>query len=155
MVPIRQMRSDKDTHFTTAIAANAYETEDLTGLAGNSVDIKGIAIHSDQRLTWDVAFYSKDTFGAVNQDSDMLLGVVTVANVASRIATLGADCALKANPASNSQYVAYVAKTIPYTDLDNTKQLHIALINRSGTTKTATVGGEVVVEAFYEPTTYA
>lgn len=155
MVPLRQIRSDKDTNFTTGIAAGAYETENLTGLPGNSVEIKGVAIHSDQRLAWDVAFYSKDTFGAANQDIDMLLGMVTVANVASRISTLGADCALKTNPASGSQYVAYVAKTIPYIDLDNRKELHIALINRSGTTKTATAGGEVVVEAFCEPTTYA
>jgi hypothetical protein len=154
MVPIRQIRSDKDTNFTTAVAANAYETENLTGLAGNSVEIRGIAIHSDQRLAWDVAFYSRDTFGASNQDNDMLLGVVTVANAASRIAVLGGDCALKTNPASNTQYVAYVAKTIPYIDIDNTAELHIALINRSGTTKTATTGGEVVVEVFYEPTTY-
>ena len=137
---LREISSDKDTHFTTAISGtNGQEQENITRLTSNNITVKGVAIHTDQKLAWDVLFYKTDAFGATDQDADTLCGYVKFANTV-----------YYANPASKTQFVSYSTVDIPYIDGDATNELHVALVNRSSTIKTAGGNGEVRVKCYYQ-----
>ena len=63
------VRTDKDTHFTGAIAQNAKEDENialpgaLAGVNGNARNmVRSIVLQSDENLAWELAFWSKDSF---------------------------------------------------------------------------------------------
>lgn len=134
------LRSDKDSHFTGAIAQNAVESENLTGLAWNKVRIRGIMLQADQQLKFRLIFWSKDTLDDTNLDLDAYIGEQEVDLVASGFQVAGA----------NQWYLDIRGLSIDYQDEDSTNELHISLQNLSPTAKAAGATGEVVVEVTME-----
>ena len=137
------VRSDKDSHFTGALAQNAVETEDIgfpadwATMVLSKAKILGVTIISDQQLAWDVKFYAKDTH-AVTSDLDL----------DSAIRTLKFDASAGVQEAGANQYYYDIDPTefpFIYHDEDNTSEFHVTLINRSATAKNAGATGEVVV----------
>ncbi len=134
--PLITIRSDKDIHFTGAIAQNAREDENIaTGMkSSHELWIESITIISDQNLEFDLYFFSKDTFSNADLDLDAFIDVVNFpVSAAKQIAAAG------------SYYYTSAALSLPYKDLDATAELHISLVNRSATGKNAGATGEVVV----------
>jgi hypothetical protein len=140
MTVIWTVRSDKDTHFTGAIAQNAKEDENLTGMAANKIRIKRVTCQSDENLAWEIQLWETDTFDDVDLDLDSYkASVIWAAADAMQIG------------AANQWYYDSGALDIPCEDLDGTFELHISLCNRSAAAKTAGANGEFIVMVEYEP----
>jgi len=140
--------SDKDTHFTTALAQNASESENLLlptaldGVNGNARSIiRGITVISDQNLDWQLVFFNSDTF--VNADIDLNTAIASYKFTASTDALQVGG--------SGSYYYFKDGLNLPYLDADNTGELHVLLVNRSATGKNAGATGEVVIKVHMEP----
>jgi hypothetical protein len=141
------VRTDKDTHFTGAIAQNAKEDENISlpvaleGMNGNARGlIRTIMLQSDQNLAWELAFWSGDGFDSTDVDLDTFISRWTFA-VADGIRYGGAG-----------QYYYYIeGLALPYVDDDNSGELHLSLVNRSATGKNAGGTGEVAVELSIQP----
>lgn len=136
------IRSDKDLHFTTALATDAEEQENLAGLPRDTVNIESITLLSQQRLTWDVLFYTRDTFNA-NADFDLQTWVARQRLPAAQGVQVGG--------AGLFLYDVNGLK-LPYTDQAATLELHVGLVNRSPLAKIAGVGGQVVLQVGVRPT---
>lgn len=139
MPQLLRLRSDKDSHFSNALNSNIMETEDLTGLQDSNIIIRRIAVQSDQLLTWGVLLWATDSADDADLDNDTFLGFVKFAQ---------ADAIREGG--SGQYYYPHIDLFIPYTDADSSKELHVSLINLSGTAKTATTGGEVVLDFTYQ-----
>lgn len=140
ILPFYILHSDKDTHFTGAIAQDASEEENLTGLMANRIRITGIAIQSDQQLHYQVALYGNDAFGDANLDLDYFKHIIDLDLTTYGIQTGGV----------NQYRMAMDGLAIDYEDLDGTEELHVALVNRSATAKNAGATGEVKLSFTYE-----
>jgi hypothetical protein len=138
--------TDKDTHFTGSIAQNAKEDENITGLGFNSGLVVTVTIISDQNLSWDVYFWGTDGADDTSDlDNEKFLGRVSFA--ASDGDRIGAANQYRyTTNHSNQPY-----QPIRYIDLDGTEELHVSLVNRSGTSKNAGATGEVVVQFVIDP----
>lgn len=144
--------SDKDTHFTGALATNAIEAENLTDIKARSGYIESVTIQSDQNLDWDLFFWATDGHeDATDYDNDYFLGkVVFVAADGERIAGAGQYYYSTSN--SSQPF-----RPFPYIDKDavdaatGAAELHIGLVNRNSTSKSAGASGEVVVRITYRP----
>jgi hypothetical protein len=141
------VRTDKDSHFTGAIAQNAKEDENvslpgaLAGVNGNARSlIRSIVVQSDENLAWELAFWSKDTFDDTDLDVDTFQSRWTFV-VADGIRFGGAG-----------QYYYYIdGLDIPYVDGDNSGELHISLVNRSSSGKSSGGSGEAIVAVTMQP----
>lgn len=140
LLPFHTLRSDKDDHFTGAIAQNAIEEESLTGLIANKVKITGVVILSDQQLDYRVILFSTDGFADADLDVDSLFNEVELdlLSYGWRIADTGKYC------------MVVTGLDIDYIDDDASKELHVALQNLSSTSKTAGADGEVILRFIYE-----
>ena len=134
------IRSDKDANFTTAIAVNAKEDENLAGLASNKIRIKRVRAQADNNLNWEWYMWSTDGFEDADLDIDSFRGRYYHDSLN------GVQIA-----AANQFYYDSGPTDITYEDLDGTFELHIALANRSGVAKTAGAAGEIIVDIDYEP----
>lgn len=134
------LRSDKDTHFTTALAQNAQESENLTGLASNKITIKEVSTQSDQNLDWDWFIFRTDGFEDVDLDLDSFGGEIY------EDAISGSQIA-----GANQYYYDTDELYKEHEDLDGTFELHLMLINRSAVAKIAGATGEIIVQIDYEP----
>lgn len=141
--------SDKDSHFTTELAENAIEHEDISFPTDFSVQeihellIEHVTIQSDQNLEWDIFVWS----GAENLNADLDLDEFTdyfnfPKSTGKQIA--GTAQFYYASPSSTKL-------GIPYVDTDNTSKLHVSLVNRSSTNKAAGATGEVKVRFGVRP----
>jgi hypothetical protein len=137
------IKSDKDTHFTGALAQYAKEDEDIAGMLTNEGRITGIAIESDQQLHYKLLFWNKDTKANVDLDVDEFCGEVDL-----DLATYGIQIA-----GTGQWYMDIRGLHLDYSDADLTKELHISLMNMSVTAKNAGATGEVVAKITYEPRT--
>lgn len=135
------LRSDKDTHFTGAIAQNAMEDENLTGLLSNKMRITGINLQADENLDFRVIFWKTDGFENADLDLDRFCGEVQVDLPTNGYRIAGA----------NQYYLDVRGLDIDYEDEDASNELHVSLMCLSAAGKTAGGGGEVVLEVFYEP----
>lgn len=129
------VRSDKDTHFTTALIQYASEYEDLSigGIAPTTrADgiITSIRLLSLQNLAWWVGFYTRRRNYQANYDLDTLVGAQSF---------VAGDAFLSA-----TTYI-YIATGLrmPYQDEDMLGELHVGLHNRSASAKTAGDGGQI------------
>lgn len=136
---VQLVRTDKDTHFTGALAQNASEDENIAGLNANAGRIRSVIVLSDENLDWEIQFYSKDTFRNADADLDALL---------ERVVFVAADG--KQDGGTGLYRYAFTGLDIPYQDLDATSELHISLVNRSAAGKSAGASGEVVVLVGFE-----
>jgi len=73
---IQAVRSDKDVHFTGALAKGESKQENLTGLVSNKIIIQGVSISAAQSLHLRLEFYSKDTFTDSDLDVDTFIGAI-------------------------------------------------------------------------------
>ena len=138
-----EAKTDKDTHFTGSIAQNAIEEENITGLDANEISITGVSIVSDQQLKFRLWFFETDKFQEANFDDDEFVDFIDL-----DLATDGAQIG-----ATGAWYYAVSCLCIDYEDLDNTKELHIALQNLSAAAKNAGASGEVKLKCSYIPRT--
>jgi hypothetical protein len=130
------IRSVMGTHFTSAIPADDKENENITGLAasGPNFVVRRVVVISKENLAWEVMLFGKDTFDTASPNTDQYLcSKIFSAGDGRRIAGAG--------------LYRYDSGDVhlPYSDLDVSGELHIALANRSGVAKTAGVPGEVIV----------
>lgn len=141
---IQVIRSDKDTHFTGALAQNAREDESIALPAQwrtTECVVEGIAVISDQNLEWDVYLFSSSAFSNSNMDLDMF------ADCTNFPSTSGKQIA----GAGSYYYPSPSGIQLPYKSADSS--IHIALVNRSATGKNAGATGEVVVLVYVRPVT--
>lgn len=137
---LNTIRSDKDTHFTEAIAQNAKEDENIAGLLSNNIRITKVAIQSDQQLDYRLIFWATDQFDNTDLDVDDFMAEREMDLTAYGFRIAGA----------NQWYMELDNLGIQYSDDDATHELHISLQNLSATGKNAGATGEVVVEITYE-----
>lgn len=141
--------SDKDTHFTGAIAQNAFEEENIAFptdwglLQYNRAEILNISLESKENLDWEVQFYATDGH-ADTSDLDVdsyITSILFPATDGKRNAGTG-QWKYDANPA----HVPFI-----YHDEDNSSEYHITLVNRSAAAKTAGAAGQAVVKIHANP----
>ena len=143
------IRSDKDTHFTEGLSSNQFENEDITGLAGVSGVIENIIILADQQLSFEVNFYQSDTFeDDSDYDNDGYLGGITFAAADGKQQNATGAYKYSAQKSSQSfQPITYVDKDA--ADVADSAavngELHVTLVNRDSTSKSAGAAGEVVI----------
>lgn len=142
-VPLQLIRSDKDTAFTGGLAQNAGENANLVGLQNNQGTIESVIFLADQRLAWEIQFYSRDTFDNADLDLDTYLGSIRFAE----------GDGLQVAGAGSFKYDVH-GLAIPYMDLDSSTELHVKLVNRSATAKNAGATGEVVLITGFRPGTW-
>lgn len=133
------IRSDKDSHFTTQLVTGAIETENLSFVLNDKLAkgiIREIRVISDQNLAWEVQIHFKDTFASAT-DADLDTFVF-----AKRFATGDGYQNAGAGP---YRYVCS-GLDVAYHDKDRTGEVHVAVLNRSATTKNSGATGECVVE---------
>ncbi len=140
--------SDKDTHFTGALAQNASEEENIAfpsdwGTLGvQKLNIRNISVLSDQPLSWELQFYATDGQGNADADTNSFItSLIFDASDAKQNDGTGLY-SYDANPA----HLPFV-----YHDEDNTSEFHLTLVNRSAAAKTAGAAGEVKVRIHAEP----
>lgn len=140
--------TDKDTHFTGALAQNAIEVEsidfpaDWSLLESHEIVIESIVVQSDQNLEWDIYLWSTSDYNETNLDADRFIDSFNFPTTAGkRIA--GAGQYYYSAPSNNIM--------VPYKDEDRTSKLHIGLVNRSATAKNAGATGEIVVKIAARP----
>lgn len=141
------IRSVSTVDFIAGIAQNAADTANLPipqvsqGAPGGGgvFTVNSCVIQSVENLAWEIWLFGKNTFEEAAIDNEFFLGSWTFTALAGlRIGSAGF-------------YHYFVSDLqIPYRDLDasgTTKaNLHIALINRSASAKTAGAGGAIVVQ---------
>ncbi|KKN50485.1 hypothetical protein LCGC14_0632100 [marine sediment metagenome] len=134
------LTSDKDIHFTGAIATNAIEAENLTGLVSSEIRITGVVVQSKQALDYRLVLFNKDTMEDTDLDVDAIISEIEVdmASYSFRIA------------GANQYYMIINGLSVDYEDLDETREIHVALQNLSAASKNAGATGEVTVKFLYE-----
>jgi len=146
--PAVHLDSDKDIHFTTAIAVNAKEDENIAGLTKNKILIVGVAIQAKVPLQdvpkhYRAIFWRTDGFDDVDLDLDRFIGAVEL-NLVNGWQIAGAN-----------QYYwdekLGRGNGIEYTDEDGSNELHVSLQNLGVGAKTAGVNGEVKLTISYVP----
>ena len=132
--------SDKDINFTGAIALNAKEDENLTGLETNKIVITDVMIEAEENLQFFLLLWSTDGFENADLDVDSFLGFIDldIPNNGFRIA------------GANQYYLNATGINLHYSDDDATNELHVSLLCRSAAGKTAGAAGEVKVKIAYK-----
>lgn len=131
---IYPVRSDKDEHFTGAIAQDGIERENLPNLRSDRVRISKVSIQAIQALHYQVLLYSTDAFDESDLDNDKF------------VASIDLDLATYGFQQTTSQYRMDIERSIDYLDEDETKELHVVLKNLDPTSKIAGTNGQVVLE---------
>lgn len=140
------VRTDKDSHFTGALATNAIELENVTGLKSPAFNIESVTLQSDQNLDWDIYVWATDGHSDTDVDLDYFLGKITfVAADGKQIAGAGqyyydtSSCSQPFRP-----FPAYDRDAVA-PGAGGKYELHTGLVNRSATSKNAGATGEVSV----------
>lgn len=138
---IKHIDTVSTTHFTTAIAQNAIEEENITGLSNNKITITGIAFQAKEALNYRLWIYDTDGFADTDLDLDQFNEYVDIdlSSTNGRIAGAG------------QYYYALTALSIDYSDEDASNELHLALQNLSAASKTAGAAGAVKAKITYKP----
>jgi hypothetical protein len=142
---IELLRTDKDVHFTGAIAQNAGENEDIvTNYHAKECLLMSLSMIADQNLDYELHFW-KDAqktgvFGTADIDSDRYLGFFS----------FPASGAKQVGEAGISSYYYHQTLTSPFRLKDETTttdrfNVHVRLMNRSATSKNAGATGEIVL----------
>jgi len=136
----RWIKSDKDTHFTGAITAGNKEDASLAGLLVGKVIIRSLQILSEDNCDFIVIFWSADTYDDTDLDSDTVLEIVS-----SPLAAVAIEVQ------SGVYYYSISDLYIPYSDDDDTDEIHLSLMVATGSAvnKAAGASGEVVVKIAY------
>lgn len=146
--PVLKVRTDKDVHFTTAISQNAADEESLSSTyvsaavrGRNNVArgrVRSIRILSDENLAWEVHFYGNSSFDTTDADTERFLG-------------MWAFVAGDAKTATSDSFYHYYIDGLDIAHESSDGLVHLRVINRSASAKTAGANGEMVVELGFEP----
>ena len=135
------LRTDKDAHFTGAVAIGDTENETLTGLGSDKVIIRRVVVEAIENRALTIAFFAASTFQTVDLDTDAYLGEVQF---------LAAD-GVRMNAATYPQYVYDSGElNMPYIDAEAAGQLNVAYVCRDAAGKAAGAAGYVTVRVVYE-----
>lgn len=140
------VRSDKDTHFTGALATNAMELEVLGDAAPTSANriptirskITRITVISEQNLAWDIMLFKAAFTPPLTADADLhpLVDWLSFA-AADAVRVAGAGLFL----------YTWSGMDFPYYTTDVMGRIHVGLINRDAVAKLAAgAGGAIAVE---------
>jgi hypothetical protein len=154
---IYKQRTDATVQWTGALATNAAATADITltsypGYNGQIESIlRGITVASVQNLAWEFDFFMSNTYQGSSTNTDTFIGRWSFA------ATDGVQIA------ATGDYLYYIdGLEIPLWNTDTaaitggngavagTAQLHIALVNRSATSKIAGASGNITATLWLE-----
>jgi len=138
---IQYLSSDKDTHFTEAIALNAIENENISGLLWNKITIREINIQAKEAMLFTVWFWGSSTLEDTDLDVDSYREFVNL-----DVSTSGKRIGL-----ANQYYLSSSNLHILYEDSDGTFTLHCGLMVSAGAGKTAGVLGEIQIDIGYTP----
>lgn len=128
------IRSVKGTHYTTLLAQNAIDLEDLGLYPSPAVVITRVSIWSDQNLDWDVAFFRNNTTQP-NADADIDAQIEWVSfEVADGVQIAGAGL------------WRYTTSGLTLRIHPDDGRAYVALINRNAVDKNAGATGEIVIE---------
>lgn len=134
-----RLSSDKDNHFTGAIAQDAKEDEDIIGLKSNHIRITRVAIQADENLRFRFLLWKTDGKDDADLDVDSFLAAIDLDIPSEGLRIAGAN-----------QYYLSKDVNIPYCDEDDTFELHCSLQCVSLAGKTAGAAGEVKIDTYYE-----
>ncbi len=140
------LSTDKDVHFTGAIALNAIEYEDIVGLTTNKITIKGVNIQAQEAMFYTLWLWKSIGHANVDIDVDSFREFVNldVATSGKRIAGAG------------QWYLQTTGLNILYEDDDPPSTtgkytLHIGLMVSAGAGKSAGAAGECQLDISYSP----
>lgn len=126
------LSTDPATHFTTALATNATEDENIS-IISSKIELTTIAIMSSQNLDYRLAFYSKDSFGALEFIGNVDFDLPTEGFL------LGGYYCMDVHDLN-----------LDYIDSDATYELHARLINLNAVAKLSyAAGGRVKFNMVY------
>lgn len=127
-------RSDKDLHYTTALAQDAIDLESFAAMPSASVQITRVTVLSDQNLDWDIMFF-KNATSQPNTDADLdtLVDWITFA------AGDGVQVA-------GTGLWRYSVSGLRLNYKADDRVFHVGLINRNAVAKNAGATGELVIE---------
>ena len=140
------LSSNKNSHFTGAIALNAIEYEDIDGLVASKINIRGIYLQVKEAMLYTLWLW-KDSGHAntdLNLDSNKDMINLDVGTSGKRIAGTG------------QYYLSLTGLTVSYEDTEPPSaagkyKLHCGLMVSSGAGKSAGVPGEVQFDISYSP----
>jgi len=139
--------TDKDTHFTGAIAQNAVARENIpmpqaiaAGLRSRS-RLKSITLLSDQNLDWEIWLFSRSTTPLpTDVDANPFIGRWRF------------DIGDGVQISAAGPYYYYIdGLDVPYEDADEKGELHLGLVPRTAGGKSAGAAGEVSIRCVLEP----
>lgn len=141
--------SDKDSHFTGALATNAAEEENISfhtdwATAGIQVaEVTNISLESDQQLDWELQFYATDgQADTSDMDNDTFITSVLFSSSDAKQNAATGQWKYDANP---------TFLPFNYIDQDNSSEWHVTLVNRDGVSKNSGNTGEVVIKIHAVP----
>jgi len=133
--------TDKDTDFEATLAENAILSESIDMPTDwQTADIQKciiseMSVQSDENLDWELLFWANGDYNNTDLDlSKVITRISLAATTADQIA--GSNQYIYDNP---------LAQSIEYVDEDNTSKIHISLINRSASAKSADPNGSIVI----------
>ena len=140
------LSSDKDLHFTDAIALNAIEYEDIDGLITSKINIRGIYLQGKEAMLYTLWLW-KDSGHAnadLNLDSNKDMINLDLSTSGKQIAGAG------------QYYLPLTGLTASYEDTESPNaagrySLHCGLMVSSGAGKSAGVLGEIQFDISYSP----
>ncbi|MBT9142837.1 MAG: hypothetical protein DDT29_01233 [Dehalococcoidia bacterium] len=135
------LRTNKDLHFTEAIAQNMTEREIVSGLIADKIRIISLAIQSRERLRYRLILFSGRGFTNTNLNLDTFRSEqeFDLPVWGLRIGEIG------------QFYMSIDGLSIEYEDKERTRTLYVALQNLSIARKSVGAAGEVVLEFTYAP----
>lgn len=138
------LSSDKDAHFTEAIALNAIEYEDIVGLTTNKITIKGVNIQAQEAMFYTLWLWKDSGHANVDIDVDSFREFVNI-----DVATSGKRIAV-----ANQWYLQSTGLNILYEDdndptAEGLYTLHCGLMVSAGAGKAA--GANIQIDISYSP----
>jgi len=128
------IRSNKDTLFTTALATNAIDIENLGAAPTPNIIISRVTVLSDQNLDWDLMFFKNNT-AQPNADADLDAMVDWVRfEDSDGVQVAGAGL------------WRYSVSGLELRYASDDGNVYVGLINRNAVAKNAGATGEIVVE---------
>ena len=136
------IRTDKDTHFTSAIVQLAIDTEQVSDVLPNDeVLIHEIVCLCDEAIDYILYIYENSGYNTADADTD-----ATIGEVAFDLATIGEQIS------STGLYrlTVRLEQPIHIKNTDKSNDLFLGLSPRSGA-KTVGASGEIVFKFAVEP----
>lgn len=126
------------SEFTTSLATNASDTEDISGLSDTNVEISNLMFRSRQNLNYDLFLFASSTY-----EYDDYIGKIEL--------DLPSYGETYVDPVSAVTWYIMDLQGLGIQYYASDSELHLALINRSATTKVAGANGYVSMTFKYVP----